>query len=66
MLKDYLGTISDCNMAIEINPKLGLAYSNRGEAKNMVADKNGGCLDFNKALELGHAAAADLKIKFCQ
>ena len=65
-LGDNRGAIEDNNKAIELNPDYALAYLNRGAAKYNLGDKNGGCLDFSKAGELGYEDAYDLIKKYCQ
>jgi tetratricopeptide (TPR) repeat protein len=44
--------ISDCNKAIEINPRSAHAYTGRGEAYNDKGDYDQAISDFNKALEI--------------
>ena len=56
--KDYNGAVSDYTKAIELNPNDAEAYSNRGEAKNLLGDLNGACADWKKAAELGDTEAA--------
>ena len=48
--KDYKGALANYNKAIEINPKLILAYNNRGNVKSDLKDYKGAISDFNKAL----------------
>jgi len=55
-------TLEDYTKVIELNPKSSKAYSNRGIAKFKSGDKNGGCMDWSKAGELGDYSAYD-KIK---
>ena len=50
---------------IELNPKNKEAYSNRGIAKLNLKDKNGACLDWSKAGELGYEEAYDMIKKNC-
>ena len=52
-LKDYYGAISDCSKAIEINPKDGKAYINRGVSKFAIRDNEGACFDARKGKSLG-------------
>jgi hypothetical protein len=39
--------------SIELNPKNGAAYFNRGIANQMLHNENGTCADLKKALEYG-------------
>jgi hypothetical protein len=41
------------------------AYLNRGSFKFTLKDKNGACLDWSKASELGDSDAYDLIKKYC-
>jgi len=50
-LGDYRG--EDFNKAIEINPKDARAYNGRGVSKIFLGQKDSGCLDLTKAMELG-------------
>ena len=58
--------IQDYNKAIELNPDFADAYYNRGIAKYDLGDKNGSCLDWSKAGELGDETAYDLIKEHCQ
>ena len=62
---NYRGAIDDFSKAIEINPKDSKAYSMRGIAKYKINDKNGACLDWSKAGELGEDNAYNIIRKFC-
>ena len=50
--QDYLGAISDCNSALEIEPKKVQVYYLRGLAKYKLEDYKGAINDFNMALKL--------------
>ena len=64
--KDYSGAIADLDKAIGINPTYAEAYYRRGLAKVESSQNESGCLDLNKAGELGIAAAyVDIK-KYCK
>ena len=52
-LKDYYGAISDCNRAIQINPKDSQAFINRAVPKFFIGDKKGACFDARKGKSLG-------------
>ncbi len=54
---DERGAILDYNKCIELNPKYADAYYGRGFAKYYSNDKNGACLDWSQAGELGYADA---------
>jgi hypothetical protein len=43
-----------------------MAYSARGCAKHDIVDKQGACLDWNKAGELGYKDAFDLIKENCK
>lgn len=45
--------LDDYNKAIELNPNFALAYNHRGWYKFLIKDKEGACLDWKKALDLG-------------
>jgi len=42
-----------------------MAYDNRGYAKYSLGDKDGACLDWSKAGELGYSDAYDAIKKYC-
>jgi tetratricopeptide (TPR) repeat protein len=52
-LEDYIGSIQDCNIAIEIDPKFIGSYVERGRAKLMLGQNESACSDFRKAVSLG-------------
>jgi Flp pilus assembly protein TadD len=58
------GAIADYNHAIELDPKSGLAYNNRGVVKKIKGDLNGAIADHNQALELEPKHADDFKKEF--
>jgi tetratricopeptide (TPR) repeat protein len=51
--KDLTGVVFDCNKAISIEPDNMNAYFLRGLARYELGEKEQGCEDFNKAIELG-------------
>ena len=63
---NYTAAIQDYNKAIELNPDYANAYYNRGLAKYKLGDKDGSCLDWSKAGELGLSQAYDAIKEFCQ
>jgi tetratricopeptide (TPR) repeat protein len=50
---DLSGVVSDCNKAIFIEPDNKNAYFLRGLARYELGEKEQGCEDFSKAIELG-------------
>jgi tetratricopeptide (TPR) repeat protein len=50
---DMEGVVSDCNKAVSIDPNNKNAYFLRGLARYELGEKEQGCEDFNKAIELG-------------
>lgn len=52
--------------AIEINPLDFDAYYDRGTCKGKLADKEGACKDWNKALELGGRDHLHFAARFCK
>jgi tetratricopeptide (TPR) repeat protein len=51
--KDIPGSLADYNRAIELNPRLALAYKRRGNLKeNNLNDRSGALADYSKAIEL--------------
>lgn len=49
---DFAGAIKDFDECIKLNPKHGLAYANRGAARQQTGDTRGALDDLNKAVEL--------------
>ena len=64
-LNDFKGAITDYDKAIYINPNDREAYGNRGLSKIKSGQKEGGCMDLNKANELGYSKAPQLLQKYC-
>lgn len=50
---DLKGVVSDCNKAISLDPSQKNAYFLRGLARYELGEKEQGCEDFSKAIELG-------------
>ncbi len=50
---DLNGVVSDCNKAISLDPANKNAYFLRGLARYELGEKEQGCNDFSKAIELG-------------
>ena len=55
--KDYHNAIQDFDKAIEIEFNYAEAYYYRGNAKYLLNDRDGACLDWSKAAELGYIIA---------
>lgn len=51
--EDLNGVVLDCNKAISLDPKNKNAYFLRGLARYELGEKEQGCEDFSKAVELG-------------
>ena len=64
--KEYQNKIIYFDKAIKLNPYYADAYNMRGFAKYFLNDKNGACLDWNKAGELGYSDAYTNIKNFCQ
>lgn len=64
-INDYYGAIADLTKAIFYDPKNATAYYKRGLAKHKLGLKDEGCLDLNKANELGSARAYEAIEEFC-
>ncbi|OYU95649.1 MAG: hypothetical protein CFE21_10950 [Bacteroidetes bacterium B1(2017)] len=58
-----LSAISDCNKAIELDPKLDFAYYIRAQAKKLLK-QNDFCFDLFKSKELGYPIEVD-ELKLC-
>jgi len=56
----FSGVISECDKVIKLNPDHGLAFTLRGLAKIKSNQKESGCMDLNKAKELGFPEAEEL------
>jgi tetratricopeptide (TPR) repeat protein len=64
-LKNYKKAIEDYSMVIKLNPKDADAYHRRGNVKYNSGDKEGGCVDWSKAGELGKFEVYESIKKFC-
>ena len=64
-LQDYYGAISDFSKAIEINPSDTSSFKNRGSSKQRIGDLKGACVDWRKAVSLGHDNAGNLVSNQC-
>jgi tetratricopeptide (TPR) repeat protein len=65
-LKNYRGAIDAFTNAINLGYQDYSAYFNRGIAKFNLRNKDGACLDWSKAGELGAEGAYDMIKKYCQ
>jgi len=64
-IKDYRGAIEDYSKNIEIYPNDSKAYYKRGIIKLALGDKEDGCLDLNKAKELGMVQVNEQIKEYC-
>jgi|TARA_B110000211_G_C13784128_1_gene423286 tetratricopeptide (TPR) repeat protein len=58
--KDYFGAIADFTKVIELNPKSGNAYKNRGLAKEKIFALGSACNDWKTAFKLGNIDAGEI------
>jgi tetratricopeptide (TPR) repeat protein len=63
---DSKGAVQDFSEAIKIQPKNGVYYYNRAMAEINLGDKKAGCLDLDKAKELGNADTGRLIKEVCK
>jgi hypothetical protein len=56
---NIISALSDCNKAIEIEPKSDFGYYTRGQIKKML-NQGDYCLDLLKAKELGYPLEEEL------
>jgi tetratricopeptide (TPR) repeat protein len=66
LLKKYEEAIAEYTKAIEINNNFSAAYYNRGLVEVVLGQKESGCLDLNKAEELGEKSASKMTQKYCK
>lgn len=64
-LQDYSEAILDFSKVIELDEKIGEAWSARGVVKIFLGQKGNGCADLTIAKELGYSEADDAIKKFC-
>lgn len=64
-IQDYKYAIKNLNQAIEIDPKHADSYYFRGIAKNELGQKDCGCQDLRKALDLGYTDASKSIKMYC-
>jgi tetratricopeptide (TPR) repeat protein len=64
--KKYEEAIAEYTKAIEINNNFSAAYFNRGLVEVVLGLKERGCLDLNKAEELGEKSASKMTQKYCK
>ena len=63
--QDFDGAIKDYSKAIELRPKDGDAYANRGAAKIALGLIDSGCWDMKIAKEFGYADAEKVMQEYC-
>ncbi|SDS84309.1 TPR repeat-containing protein [Mucilaginibacter mallensis] len=64
--RNYEGAIMEYDKAIELDPKNGEYYCNRGIAKHEMGGSDNGCSDWQKAAELGNKYAVNALSNFCK
>ena len=62
---DLNGAILDCNKAISLDPNYKNAYFLRGLARYELGEKEQGCADFSKAIELGFSVLRIAELEKC-
>ena len=65
-LNDLKGCISDCNMAISLNPKVANSFFYRGRAYYKIGNKTKACEDWSLAGESGRSEAYEYITKYCK
>jgi tetratricopeptide (TPR) repeat protein len=56
---DYLGALKEFSEAIKLNPNDGAAYTNRGNTKQALHDREGALRDWKKGADLGNQDAKE-------
>ena len=62
---DFTGAISDFTNAIDLKTDFADVWGFRGMSKYKSGDKSGACLDWKKAMELGHTTSESLLNQYC-
>lgn len=62
----YKYAIKDYTMALDISPREGEVYYNRGIARQQTGDIKGACHDWKRALQYGFMQADEKLREFCQ
>ena len=65
-LSNIKGAFEDISVVISINPDYAEAYFFRGRLEISAGDKDRGCKDLNKALEMNYQDALELFNTFCK
>lgn len=65
-MKDYNGSILDCNKSLQINPKLANSYFIRGRALYKLGKKSEACQDWSLAGQFGKIEAYNYISKYCK
>ena len=63
---DMKATIADLDKALIKDPSNAVSLAIRGVAKSKTGDKNGGCEDLHRAMELGLSQAAREIERYCK
>jgi hypothetical protein len=65
-LKNYEEAVTDCNWAVFLRPKRGLAYYVRARANVNLGLREEVCADLSKASDYGIQDTEGLKKQFCR
>jgi tetratricopeptide (TPR) repeat protein len=65
-LNDNKNAIDAFDLIITLNPNSEKIYALRGLCKIKLGDKNGGCLDLKKSLDLGYTQANEIINTYCK
>jgi tetratricopeptide (TPR) repeat protein len=64
--KDYKAALADFEQALALNSTSGRTYTDRGDTKNLLGDKEGACTDWSIAVNMGYKTASERISKFCK
>jgi tetratricopeptide (TPR) repeat protein len=64
-LADYHGCIADLDTVLFHNKSDAYVYYERGNAKHLLGDEDGACMDWNSACDLQYNRACDLRAVQC-
>jgi hypothetical protein len=66
ILNDFQGALNDYTKQIELDPLNPIVYSNRGATNIILNQKQNGCLDLQKAKDLGCDFVKEKIIEYCK
>ncbi len=66
LLGHFNESLEDFNEVLEIDKNNSIAYFFRGSVKAELGDRDGACIDWKKASELGQVIANDYITKYCK